>query len=335
MNLPAQIDAILEHTLEVDPRDYNAIRLRRRVWLRAIEILQEIWDSWDWDFRYKVDEALVLPSGENEVTAPADFHSIAYEGAMWIPSQTQPVFERPANWLMEYRRHNPSVQGFPEYFAAFGGTDGGLSVLRFDKLAGGDVTLQMDYQRRAPALTDRPDDLEAVITQDVSTFAAGAYQWKLVYVTAEDESWPSDAVVTDVSLANQDVITLTLPAAPTWSKVISKSLYGTVADGSTFHLHTAGIDPQETSIVLTAPVAGSEDEITAGNSGLERLPEGLFGVLLEGLKVAMGYDEGDSRSGGEAEGRFRKRLGRFQRESPAYERKARIGDLGLPSYRMH
>ena len=198
------------------------------------------------------------------------------------------------------------------------------------------MTLQMDYERRPPVLTDRPDDLTAAITEGgTSTFTAGVYQWKLVYVTAEGESWPSDAVSATVSNAMTDEIVLTLPAAPTWANVTSKRLYGTQRDGSTFYLHTSGIDPYETTVTLTAPVAGTEDEITAGDSGLERLPEGLFGVLLEGLKVAIGYDEGDSRSGGEAEGRFRKRLGRFKRESPAYERKARIGDLGLPSYRMH
>lgn len=334
MNLPAAIDAIVEHTLEVDPRDFNAIRLRRRVWLRSIETLQEIWDSWDWEFRYKVDEALTLPSGENEVSAPADFHSIAYEGAMWIPSQNSPVHERPSNWLMECRRRNPTATGFPEYFAAFGAGDSGVAVLRFDKLASGDVVLQMDYERRPPALTDRPDDLSAAVSDATSTFTAGVYGWKLVYVTAEGESIPSSAVTSTISGVNQ-VVTLTIPAAPTWSAIVSKSLYGTVQDGSTYRLHTADIDPAATTLVLTAPVSGGADVIGAGNSGLERLPEGLFGVMLEGLKVATGYDEGDSRSGGEAEGRFRKRLGRFKRESPAYERKARIGDLGIPAYRMH
>jgi hypothetical protein len=336
MNLPAAIDAILEHTLEVDPRDFNAIRLRRRVWLRAIEYLQEIWDSWDWEFRYKVDEPLVLPSGDNEVTAPADFHSIAYEGAMWIPAQRTPVLERPANWLMEYRRRNPTVSGFPEYFAAFGADSDGLAVLRFDKLAGGDVTLQMDYERRPPILTDRPDDLTAVVnTGGVSTFTAGVYQWELVYESAEGESMPSDPVSTTITNALTDTITLTIPKAPTWARIVSKNLYGTEVDGSTFRLHTDDIDPDEETLTLTAPVSGAAAEIGTTSSGLERLPEGLFGVLLEGLKVAMAYDEGDSRSGGEAEGRFRKRLGRFKRESPAYERKARIGDLGIPSYRMH
>lgn len=336
MNLPAAIDAILEHTLEVDPRDFNAIRLRRRVWLRAIEYLQEIWDSWDWEFRYKVDESLTLPSGANEVAAPADFHSVAYEGALFIPAQHQPILERPASWLMEYRRRNPDVHGFPEYFATFGGTDGGLAMLRFEKEAQGNITLQMDYERRPPALTDRPDDLSAVVDDaSSSTFTAGVYGWRLVYVTAEGESWPSDAVSTTLTAGATDSITLTIPAAPTWARVTSKRLYGTEVDGSTYRLHTTGIDPYETTLSLTAPVSGSADVLGDPDSGLERCPEGLFGVLLEGLKVAMGYDEGDSRSGGETEGRFRKRLGRFQRESPAYERKARIGDLGLPSYRMH
>lgn len=335
MNLPAAIDAIVEHTLEVDPRDFNAIRLRRRVWLRSIETLQEIWDSWDWEFRYKVDEALTLPSGENEVSAPADFHSIAYEGAMWIPTQNSPVHERPSNWLMECRRRNPTATGFPEYFAAFGAGESGVAVLRFDKLASGNVVLQMDYERRPPALTDRPDDLSAVVGTGVSTFTAGVYGWKLVYVTAEGESFPSDAVSTTIVNPLTDIVTLTIPQAPTWSQVTSKRLYGTEDDGATYYLHTSGIDPQEETLVVTAPATSAADEIGAGYSGLERLPEGLFGVVLEGLKVAMGYDEGDSRSGAEAEGRFRKRLGRFKRESPAYERKARIGDLGIPAYRMH
>jgi hypothetical protein len=336
VNLPAAIDAILEHTLEVDPRDYNAIRLRRRVWLRSIEALQEIWDSWDWDFRYRVDVSLTLPSGDNEVSAPSDFHSIAYEGAMWIPAQRTPVLERPSNWLMEYRRANPTVTGVPEYFAAFGESDTGIPMLRFDKLASGDVVLQLDYERRPPALTDRPDDLAGTVVPDtVSTFTAGDYGWKLVYVTAEGESFPSAAEVTTLDNGATDTITLTIPKAPTWAQVTSKRLYGTQVDGSTYRLHTTGIDPETETLTLTAPVSGSADVIGSGYSGLERLPEGLFGVLLEGLKVAMGYDEGDSRSGGEAEGRFRKRLGRFQRESPAYERKARIGDLGLTAYRMH
>ncbi len=335
MNLPAAIDAILEHTLEVNPRDFNAIRLRRRIWLRSIETLQEIWDSWDWDFRYKVDEALVLPSGENEVTAPTDFHSIAYEGAMWIPSQRSPVHERPSNWLMEWRRRNPAATGYPEYFAAFGEDDNGIPVLRFDKIASGDVTLQLDYERRPPILTDRPDDLEITQVDGVSTIPAGAYGFKLVYVTSEGESFASAAATTTVPLSNLFQFQITLPEAPTWARVTSKSLYMTTVDTSTYRLHTADIEPDETSVTITAPVSGSADLIGTGYSGLERLPEGLFGVLLEGLKVATGYDEGDSRSGGEAEGRFRKRLGRFQRESPAYERKARIGDLGITSYRMH
>jgi hypothetical protein len=236
---------------------------------------------------------------------------------------------------MAYRRRNPTASGFPEYFAAFGGDADGLAVLRFDKLASGDVTLQMDYERRPPVLADRPDALTAVIGEDVSTFTAGTYGWKLVYVTAEGESFPSDPLETVLENGSTDVITMTIPSAPTWAHVTSKSLYGTTVGGSTYRLHTASIDPYETTLTLTAPVSGTADIIGAGYSGLERLPEGLFGVMLEGLKVAMGYDEGDSRSGGEAEGRFRKRLGRFQRESPAYERKARIGDLGLPSYRMH
>jgi hypothetical protein len=336
LNLPAIIDAIIEHSEEVDPRDYNAIRLRKRVWLRAIEILQEIWDSWDWDFRYKVDGSMTLTSGQDTATAPSDFHALAYEGAVWLPApRNSPLFERPSFELMEIRRSNPTAQGFPQRFCVFGGDDTGLPTFQFDRLADQTYTLQLDYEKRPPALVDRPDDLTASVEDGVSTLTAGVYQFKLVYVTADGASLPSDAVSATVVDSNADTITLTFPEPPSWSQVTSKSLYMTPVGTSTFRLHTASIANSTTSQTVTAPVSGSADLIETGFSGLERLPEGLFGVLLAGLKEELGYDEGDSRSGGEAEGRFRKRLARFKREYPAFERKGRMGDLALTQYRMH
>jgi hypothetical protein len=335
VNLPAVIDALIEHSEEVDPRDYNAIRLRRRVWLRAIEIVQEVWDSWDWDFRYKVGESLTLTAGQNSVTAPSDFHSIAYEGSLWVPSRNWNIREVPANVLMEYRRMNSSAVGIPQYFAVFGGTDAGLPVIQFDRNADTTYTLALDYEKRPPRLLDRPDAVTAVASDDASTLPEGVYRLKLVYVSPDGNGPPSDATSVTVTGDNVQIITVTMSEPPTFSNATSKTLFMTEADGTTYYEHTDDIEVDDTSIVISAPVSIASDEITAGFSGIDRLPEGLFGVILAGLKEELGYDEGDSRSGGEAEGRFRKRLARFKREYPSFERKLRQGDLGLTTFRMH
>lgn len=338
LGLPPVIDALVEHTEELDPSDVNNIRLRERLWLRGIEVLQDVFGSWDWDFRYAVDEPHTLTAGENSVAAPSDFLAMAPEGSIWVPSRNWEIKYRTQADLMRIRRETNNGTGLPRFFSVFGANSSGIPLLQFERETDVAYDAIMDYQKRCPIITDRPSAMTAATTVGSSTLDGGVYQFRLVFVTADGESFPGEIVSVTVAGPNTDFVTLTCQGprfAPSWSKVTSLNLYATEAGGSTFYRHTTGILPTATTIVVTTDVT-TATPLTDGYSGLESIPEDfVLSVFMEGVKVLNAYDKGDSRSAGEQEGRYRKNLARAKANYPTFEDKKRVGDQGLTLYRMH
>ena len=102
------IDAILvysnEFTNDVSTLQSSAVQVRthrERLWMRWQETLDEIWQGWEWPFRYTVGGALSLTSGLSSLAAPSDYHIGGYEGGLWIPAQNREIIFLP---LHQYPR---------------------------------------------------------------------------------------------------------------------------------------------------------------------------------------------------------------------------------------
>lgn len=148
------IDEIIEDHLEVDATDATNAAQRTRVLRCAQAALQIIWIADEWDFRQVIGGTTTLSSGAYTAVTPSGFQTLGSNGSVWLQN-TYELGKADEKWVNRIRRQNGSTSGRPMHFA-IAGQDSSTKrpTLIFDAIADATYTIELDYEKVCPTLTD-------------------------------------------------------------------------------------------------------------------------------------------------------------------------------------
>lgn len=276
-------------------------KLRDRARFYLTTLAKDVWDLAPFWFRLKSGGTVAVSVGDEEVAVPSDF---SHQGAeMQIYLQNFPYYR--LNWkspdeLYSYRRTVGSTlpSGRPTVYTLQGRTALGIPKMQFWPRADISYTLIFDgYVRLMPDLVDRP---MAPLTADdgAGLLSAGAYQWKVTFVTASGET-EGGAPSTSLTLAVSHKAALTNVGTSPCRSVTSRKIYRTAAGGTEFKLAGTISDNTTTTFSDNTPDAslGATAPTVAGaTTGLEQFPEDAQErLLVKGLRAYMATAQGDLR----------------------------------------
>lgn len=155
MTTSALIDALLTHWEEIPATTAEQATMRARILALAQEIVQEIWDYAEWEFRHR-SGTLTLPSGAYVVDGPTDFQTTGQSGGLFVDSQRTEI-----RWMDPLHLHRErelrAVQNntVPKFYSIDNtGTTSGYARFVFDITASGSVTINIYYLATPPVLVD-------------------------------------------------------------------------------------------------------------------------------------------------------------------------------------
>lgn len=329
------IDVYLLHKLNVGSTDHQNSLQRRRCTEAIQEVVEEVWDEADWDNKQATTTG-TLTATNDSVDAPSNFVTFGEGGGLFIQIGGQ--WERleyldPASLFAE-RENNRNGNGCPEFYTVSQQDSTYLAQIIFDRVADTTYSLRFYYDSIPPVILDRPLALTAEDSGDAGN-PDGIYEYRVVFVGTDGSESEAGAKAT-VSTDSNIVELTNIPIGST--AVVSRKIYRNENSGLVFKLLTT-LDDNTTTTYLDNTADGSlgaEMTATATASSLKRVPESYHrSVLLKGLEAKRLLDEGSALAETK-EALYRKELARMKsRRKHGLEDLQRIGEGGLPSFRMH
>jgi len=152
------IDSILTHTEEVGSTDAENATLRARILERAQEVVDQVWDYADWDFRRTSNEISVLSADDGTFRFPSNFLSVGDHGGLYVADQKRKIEYLEPRELNKMRELEGGTEQYPRFYTMFGRDATFLTTGTLFKAPSANFTINIDYDSQSPTLADNTTD---------------------------------------------------------------------------------------------------------------------------------------------------------------------------------
>lgn len=328
---PTQIvDLVANHDVLVGSSDSNNTTWRRRIEERLNETVEQIWDEYDWEFK-GADDTISLAVGDASVEGPANYMDIGEHGGLFY-SNGERLEYLPRHDLFKRQRANGTSTGRARFYTVAGVGGSGGPLINFDIMASTADSLTFYYNQIPEILMDRPG-APTLADSGSPGNPNGTYFYKVSFVGIDGSESEAGTLSASITVTTNQINLTAIPTGNT--SVTSRRLYRTVASGTDL-LFLATLS-DNTSTTYTDDIAdGSLGAATAPTTQVFSVaPSFHRSVLAIGTVAKIAKDLRDPRAP-ELEAQYRAELDRMKsRRSPGSESLMRLGDEGLPLWRMH
>lgn len=273
------------------------VRARAEFHLQALS--NKAWGKAPWHWKRTTANVTLPADGLGTFSLPSNYIGIGTRGALYITGQRFEIQYRPADVIARNRQLNSGTATRPCMWGLAGQSAIGIKQGKVWKINSGALTLILEnYDRTPPVIVDRP--VAPTVTSSIGgALGSGVYRYRVTYVTAEGETEGGDiaSITLDTNTAGH-IVSIVVPVSNN-SKVTSRKVYRSIADGTDTLLLATVSGNQATTITdealdntLGAAVPLSDTAVT----GLELFPSGYHeSVFYDGLKARLMGGQGDLR----------------------------------------
>jgi hypothetical protein len=321
------LDLVLNHFVLIGTSDATNATWRERALERAQEVVEEVFDYSDWDFKQSSTTLSVL-AGDTSVAGPADLATIGENGGLFISGLAKKLrYLQPGILLQQFEEATATTQ--PRAYAVISQNTSNLPLIHFDVTANQAYTLKLYYDTTPPVLIDAPGAPNLALAAG-GELEVGAYREAYTFVAGSLESEIGE-YQTITTTGGNERITVTFGTAAS-SFVTARKIYRTVVAGTQLKLVGTISDNITTSYLDVIPDA-SLGVNAPTTSSLTRIPQEYHrSVLQRGLIARLSKDFNDPRAM-EHEAAFQSALARMKaRRVAGIEDDERILEGGIASW---